>query len=53
MVKILAIILALIFIPYLVMSKAEQLRNERQAKVRYFIFIFIVILLIIVLIRAI
>jgi hypothetical protein len=52
MVKILAIILALFFIPYLAISKAQQLRNERQARLRYFIFIIVAVLLIILLIRT-
>jgi hypothetical protein len=51
MVKFLAIVFALIFLPYLIISKSQQLKDERQAKVRYFLFIGIVAILILVLIR--
>jgi len=51
MVKFLAIIFALLFVPYLIISKSGQLRKEKQAKVRYYLFIGIVVVFILVLIR--
>lgn len=53
MVRFLAIVLALCFIPFIIISKAQQLRDGKQARVRYFIFVFVVILLILALIRTI
>lgn len=51
MVKILAIILALFVVPYLIISKSQQLKAERQARVRYYLFIGIVLIFILVLIK--
>ena len=53
MVKLLGIVFALCFIPYLIISKAEQLRTGKQARVRYFIFLFVAILIILTIIRKI
>jgi hypothetical protein len=53
MVKFLAIVFVLCFIPFIIISKAQQLREGKQSKIRYFIFVFVVILLILTLIRRI
>ncbi|MBL7717969.1 MAG: hypothetical protein JNL72_03965 [Flavipsychrobacter sp.] len=49
--RILLAIIILLFIPYVVLRKSEQLKNERQARVRYYIFIFVVVLVLVLVIR--
>ena len=51
MVKFLMIIGILLFLPYLIISKSQQLKKEKQAKVRYYLFIGIVVIFIIILIK--
>ncbi len=51
MVKILAIVFALFFLPYLIISKSQQLKAESQAKIRYYLFIGLVILFILIIIK--
>jgi uncharacterized membrane protein len=49
--KILLVVFILIFIPYLALTKARQLKSEKQARTRYYIFIIVVVALLILLIR--
>jgi hypothetical protein len=49
--KLLLIVFILVFIPYLALSKARQLKNEKQARTRYYIFIIVVVALLVLFIR--